>query len=81
MKPPAVSSLVVNPGRFRDRRKARGLSREQLAVAAGYSFNLVVKIERGTVTPSLTSLGAFAAALGCDPSELLDHTTGNGAGS
>jgi putative transcriptional regulator len=45
-------------------RTAAGLSREQLAVAAGVSHSTVVNLELGYYQPSLPCALALAAALG-----------------
>ena len=44
-------------------RKARGLSQEQFAAAAGLSPGMMGKIERGETMPSLDSVEKIAAAL------------------
>lgn len=56
---------------LRARRTALRLSREQLAVAAGISSSSVARMELGTHTPNLDTLGAVARVLGCTVADLL----------
>lgn len=52
-------------------RRARGLSQQEFADAAGVSYATVRSVERGARYPSEASLDAMAAALGIDPSRLV----------
>lgn len=52
-------------------RKARGLTQEQLAEAAGFSTVWVGQLERGEGLPTLDSLVRLAEALPVDASALL----------
>ena len=56
---------------IRTRRKARSLTREQLAEAVDVSTEWVSQLERGLGTPSLEALVRLAAALGTDAPALL----------
>ena len=56
---------------LRNLRKARGLTQEQLAFAAGIERNYVSLIERGQNQPALKVLFKVAEALECSPSELI----------
>ena len=56
----------------RARRIARGYSQERLALDAGLSLRHVSELERGVKMPSLVTVVAVAAALGCRPGELVD---------
>lgn len=55
----------------RRRRKARGLSQEELALDAGMKRSYLSDLERGTRNPSVRALGRLAEALQVDPGELL----------
>jgi transcriptional regulator with XRE-family HTH domain len=72
-KPPPLPGpvLAVIRQSMADRRTAAGLSPEGLAAAAGLSPAAVRNIEKGFTNPSLGTLVACAAALGCHPAELL----------
>lgn len=52
-------------------RKARGLSQEALADAAGIDRSHMGKIERGERNVTLLNVGRIASAMGCRPSDLL----------
>lgn len=52
-------------------RRARRMTQQDLADAAGVSYGMVRAIERGARTPSDSVLDALAAALGVDPGQLL----------
>ena len=56
---------------LRDWRKARGLSQEDLAFAAGIDRTYVSGIERGRRNPSLLMIARLAEALGVTPGDLL----------
>lgn len=56
---------------LRERRDAQRMSQEQLAQSAGLSRTSVVNIEKGRQGVSLESLYKLAAALGCQPGDLL----------
>ncbi len=64
-------------------RKARGLSREQLAVSAGLSSRTIVRLEREEGRhPHRATMLVLASALGCRPDALVhndDGPVGNGA--
>lgn len=53
-------------------RKLKGMTQEQLAVAAGMERSYVSDLERGTRSPSVLALGRLAAALDLVPSKLLE---------
>lgn len=57
--------------RIRLRRQERGMSQEQLAVAAKLSQPAIARMERGQVNPQWDSLERVSAALGADICELL----------
>ncbi|HCK7412059.1 TPA: helix-turn-helix transcriptional regulator [Pseudomonas aeruginosa] len=59
---------------LRARRKALGVSQEQLAHDAGIQRNYVSLIERGVNQPTITILFKLAVALKCSPSELISET-------
>lgn len=53
-------------------RKLKGLTQEQLAVAAGMERSYVSDLERGTRNPSVVALGRLAHALELEPKLLLE---------
>lgn len=55
----------------RARRKARGLSQEQLAEAIDIAPQFLGRIERGLTLPSVPTLCSLASALGITPGGLL----------
>ena len=57
--------------RLRAARTAAGLTRKELAAAAGLSWQAVRAWEQGARLPGLTSLVALAGALGSDPARLI----------
>lgn len=57
---------------IRERRLAKGLTRQQLADMAGVSLRYVGAVEAGDNTPSIIAVFAFCEALGATPSALLD---------
>ena len=65
------SHLIKLGGAVRAARKARGLSQESLADAAGIDRSHMGKIERGERNVTLLNIVRVAAALNAKPSELL----------
>ena len=63
-----VQLLGVN---VRHHRKLKGMTQEQLAVAAGMERSYVSDLERGTRNPSVLALGRLANALGIEAHMLL----------
>lgn len=62
----------MNATLIRETRKAKGMTQEQLAQAAGISQNYLSQLESGTRTStSLDTLKALAAALGITTDALL----------
>lgn len=57
--------------RLADLRQAAGLSRRQLAALAGLADRHVGDIECGRLSPTVKTLERLAAALGCEPADLL----------
>lgn len=53
-------------------RKARKLTQEQLAEAAGYSVEFVSLVERGVNAPSVAGLKKFAKVLKIEVKELFN---------
>jgi len=63
---------IPSPGkRIRERRKARGLTLQDVADAAGLTAGFISQVERGIAAPSLSSLTAISRVLGTDPGELF----------
>ena len=60
--------------RIRARRRAKNLTQEQLAAAAGISMPFLGHIERGSRKLSLATFVAPAKALDCSADELLGET-------
>lgn len=54
-------------------RKLKGMTQEQLAVAAGMERSYVSDLERGTRNPSVAALGRLADALSVTPDCLLQR--------
>lgn len=52
-------------------RQASGLSQDELALRSGLHRTYVSSVERGNRNVSLENIFALAAALSCDPRELL----------
>lgn len=64
-----VRSLIAE--RVRSRRKALGLSQEQLAERAGLSSNYLARLELAWNSPSLGTLISLADALNLRPADFL----------
>ncbi len=60
--------------RVRVYRKARGMTRERLASAAGLSVTTLQALEGGRRDPHLSSVVAVSDALGVTIGELLDES-------
>lgn len=54
-------------------RTRRGMSQEDLAHEAGMKRSYLSDLERGTRNPTVRALGRLAAALGVQPSRLLEE--------
>jgi len=63
--------LNVLAGHIRVRRKAIGITQEQLAERAGLSPNYIARLEIASNPPSLVALASISKALGLQPFELL----------
>lgn len=61
--------------RIRHRRKARGLSQDDLALLSGMDRSYVGRIERGEVNITVEKLYRIARVLTCDPATLLPAAT------
>jgi transcriptional regulator with XRE-family HTH domain len=55
----------------RRQRKLKGMSQEELSLAADMKRSYVSDLERGTRNPSVRALGRLADALGVAPESLL----------
>lgn len=66
------SGIILGRGRLRHVRESKGWNREQLAVAAGVSYDTIVSIEIGRTKPRPATLSAIVTALSCEPAELFD---------
>ena len=65
-------SVVVAFGKvLRRLRLERGLSQEDLALAAGLQRKYISLLERADYKPKITTVFSLAEALGCRPSELI----------
>jgi len=69
--PRRVERSKQPPHALRRIREARGLSRAELGRRAGFSESHVVKLERGEARLHVDDLAAFAAALDCEPADLV----------
>lgn len=65
------NSIETFPSRMRELREAKGLSRDQLAVAAGTSSHSISKLEQGVRAPSLELAWRVAKALGCTLDDMV----------
>ena len=69
---PARLPLHVAFGRVvRELREEQGISQEELGNRTGLHRNHVGQVERGELSPTLTSVDVLADALGLPPSELV----------
>jgi len=66
-----VSALGILGAQLRRRAKDRGLSLYELADFAGIARSHIYQIVNGHRAPTLTTLDKLAAALECEPWELL----------
>jgi len=66
-----MSKAITFASRLKEARAAAGLSRKELAAAAGVSWQAVRAWEQGAREPGLSSLRALAAALDADPARLI----------
>lgn len=67
--------MKFNRQALKDARDAKGLTQEQLAVAAGATFGTISKLERGAAgEPRLSTLTKIAAVLEIPVSQLLTET-------
>ena len=57
-------------------RQERGLTQEELALAAETDLRYLGSIERGKGNPSVAMLGRLAAVLGVHPRDLFDERAG-----
>ncbi len=77
MHPPSSETLTAQtPERafgaaLRQLRRARGLSQEGLALAAGYDRSYIGEVERGEKSPSLRTVFRLARVVGVSPSALI----------
>ena len=65
------SRMMVKMKRLRERRKARGMTQAEVAMAAGVTRTSVVHIERGDSTPSLPLALSLANVLGTTVEDLV----------
>ena len=70
------NSIDTFPARLRELRERKGMTREELAVAAKTSFHSVAKMEQGTRAPSLELAWRVARALGCTLDDLVQPPAG-----
>lgn len=68
------------PARMRELRESRGLTRDQLAVAAATSSHSIAKLEQGVRAPSLELAWRVAKALKCSLDDLVKPAS-SGTGS
>ena len=72
-EPTAADLFTAAVGdRVREWREALGQSRTELARSAGISVSYLGKIERGSVSATITTMQAIAVALGASTWELMD---------
>lgn len=63
--------------RLRERRKALGMTMQEVADGAGLSVGFISQIERGLTAPSLSSLVAVARALRAEVGSFLEQPRGD----
>src|SRR5918912_3248070 len=68
--PQSVAAAIAH--NVRRRRDAAGLSHAELAALAGTSKGTVTAVESGRANPTVDTVHALAAALGCSIGDLLD---------
>jgi len=64
--------MVAVGNRFRDVRKKKGLTQEDVAHKAGIAVSQVGRIERGNLNPSISTMFVIAMAMDIEPKELFD---------
>ena len=70
------NEIAQRTGRaVKDRREAAGFSLRDLAARSGISASMISEIERGTKSPTVTSLVRLAQALGISAAALIDGGT------
>ncbi len=75
MTEPKSSATSIDVGeRLRVLREQRGLSQRELAAASGLSPNALSQIERGTVSPNVSTLNQLADALGIHITAFFETT-------
>lgn len=73
-----AENLTVRFGKLlAGRRKARGLTQEELANKAEISTSMVTQMETGVSAPSINTVEVLAAVLEIDPSELFTANVTN----
>jgi transcriptional regulator with XRE-family HTH domain len=77
-RPQPAPELLALAGAIRQLRRARELSQEALAAAAGMHPKHLSEIERANKDPRATTVIRLADALGVPVSELYDHFDGHG---
>jgi len=71
------NEIAQRTGRaVKDRREAAGFSLRDLAARSGISASMISEIERGTKSPTVTSLVRLAQALGISAAALIDGGAG-----
>lgn len=76
-----ISPAQDNPSlgeRLRDRRKALGMTQQQVADAASLTVGFISQVERGLSTPSLASLYNLAGALQASVDTFVSRAPGGG---
>src|SRR5262245_3356258 len=63
----------------KQRREVAGLSLRMLAARSGISSSMISDIERGTKSPTVTTVVRLAQALGVSVADLIDGGTGPAA--
>jgi len=58
--------------RLKQLREAKGWTQLDMHYESGLDPSYISRIERGAVNPGLTSIIAFAKALGCRPGDLIN---------
>lgn len=67
----ALNVAEVFGARLREVRQERGLTQVQVGERTGIAQNHISEIERGIRVPSVVTMLRLAAALECDPTDLV----------
>lgn len=61
--------------KLEERRKAQGLTQQELALAVGVAYVSIGRYERGERVPDIETAAKIAAALSCTVDDLIEKET------